>query len=252
MVSSCWFSWLITSPKRKRRPRSSSAARPGRPAPCRARSAVGPGVGRRQQRQLDAAGAGVHERVVEAVDSGRQHARAVRVAAAQQPQLFLLPDMGEVPHQRAHQRVVLAVQFGVVEIDEPQRALAGPRQFAGQRLACRHSPLAPVGDRRRRCRGRHAVGEVVGRAAALLDRTTSRCIAVGEFGGRVLGGGPHAPDWPPRAAAGRARPSRAARSHAVATGSTASAAMSAATGSSSSVTSVNTTAGQTASGTLSR
>ena len=59
----------------------------------------------------------------------------IRVAAAQQPQLFLLADMREVPHQRAHQRVVLAAQFGVVEIDQPQGSFARPVQIAGQRFA---------------------------------------------------------------------------------------------------------------------
>ena len=97
--------------------------------------AVRSGLGRRQQRQLDAAGAGVDERVVEAVDVGRQHARPVGVAVAQQPQLFLLTDVREVPHQRAHQRVVLAPQFGVVEIDEPQRAVPGLRQLTRKRFA---------------------------------------------------------------------------------------------------------------------
>ncbi len=61
------------------------------------RRAERPRIGRRQQRQVHAAGPGVLERVVEAFDVGRQHARPVRIIAAQQPQLFLPSDVGEVP-----------------------------------------------------------------------------------------------------------------------------------------------------------
>ena len=72
----------------------------------------GPGLDRRQQRQRRAVGPAVLERVVQRVHVRRQHPGPGRVAAAQQPQLFLLADVGEVPDQRAHQRVVLGQQVG--------------------------------------------------------------------------------------------------------------------------------------------
>ena len=93
-----------------------------------------------QQRQIDPAGARVDEGVVEAFDVRRQHAGAVGVAVAQQPQLFLLADVREVPHQRAHQRVVLTMQLGVVEVGEGQRPLPGPLEVAGEVLPGDHTP----------------------------------------------------------------------------------------------------------------
>src|SRR5579884_912924 len=85
----------------------------------------------------------MYERVVETLDIRAQHARAVEIAAAQQPQFLLLADVRQVPHQRAHQGVVLAAQFGIVEIDQPQGALACPRQVASQLFPYAHiSPCA--------------------------------------------------------------------------------------------------------------
>src|SRR5690242_17643982 len=101
------------------------------------------GLGGRQQWEVDAAGPRMDERVVEGIDVGGQHARTVGVTATQQPQLLLLADMREIPHQRTHQRVVLPVQFVVVEVDQGERAATGGGQVAGQRLAFGHpSPLA--------------------------------------------------------------------------------------------------------------
>ena len=98
-------------------------------------AAVRARVRRRQKRQVDPAGPGVLERVVEALHLRRQHARPVRVAVAQQPQLLLLTDVREVPHQRAHQRVVLAMQFGIIEVDEAQRAVPRRGELTRQRFA---------------------------------------------------------------------------------------------------------------------
>ena len=67
------------------------------------------------------------------------------IATTQQPQLFLLTDVREIPHQRAHQRVVLAPQFGVIEVDQPQRALSA---FVSSRANVSRAvtfPLVPVG-----------------------------------------------------------------------------------------------------------
>jgi hypothetical protein len=65
-----------------------------------------------QQRQGGALGAGVLEGVIERVDL-----RVHRVAAAhlpQQPQLFLIGDVREIPYQRRHQRGMLADKVGLV------------------------------------------------------------------------------------------------------------------------------------------
>ena len=99
------------------------------------RPAVAARLMRGQQRQVGAAGAGVHEGVVEAFHRAGQDSRPIRVAAAQQPQFFLLADMRQVPDQRAHQRVVLTTQFRVVEIDQPQRSSPRPVHVADQRFA---------------------------------------------------------------------------------------------------------------------
>ena len=97
--------------------------------------AVAAGLIRGQQRQVGTAGAGVHEGVVEVFHRAGQDARPIRVAAAQQPQLFLLADMRQVPDQRTHQRVVLAMQFRVVEVDQPQGSHPGPVHIADQCFA---------------------------------------------------------------------------------------------------------------------
>src|SRR4029078_1866322 len=52
-------------------------------------------------------------------------------------------DVGEVPHQRAHQRVVLAVQLSVVEVDETQCPVSCLGPLTRKRFAYRHySPCA--------------------------------------------------------------------------------------------------------------
>ena len=97
--------------------------------------AVGPRLGRGEQRQVHAAGARIQEGVVATFDVRIQHSRATGVVTAQQPELLLPTDVREVPGQRAHEGVVLAEQFGVVELDQSQGALAGLRQFAGEQFA---------------------------------------------------------------------------------------------------------------------
>src|ERR1700680_737769 len=82
----------------------------------------------------------MHEGVVETLDRRRQHSGPIRVTAAQQPQLFLLTNVRQIPDQRAHQRVVLAAQFVIVEIDQPQRARACPLQIAGKSFPGSHTP----------------------------------------------------------------------------------------------------------------
>jgi hypothetical protein len=68
---------------------------------------VGPRLNRRQQRRRRALGAGMLERAVKRVHLWREHPAPGRVAGPQQPQLLLLADVRQVPHERAHQRVVL-------------------------------------------------------------------------------------------------------------------------------------------------
>jgi hypothetical protein len=98
-------------------------------------AAISPRPVRGQQRQVGAAGPRVHESVVEVVDGAGQHPRLIRVAAAQQPQFFLLPDVGQVPNQGTHQRVVLAAEFGVVEIHQPQSPFPRSLQITDQCFA---------------------------------------------------------------------------------------------------------------------
>gem|GEM_PF-5220681 len=92
------------------------------------------GLDRGQQRQRRTGGAGVLERVVERIDARRQDPGAVAVARAQQPQLLLLADVREVPHQRAHQRIVLSEQVRLVQIRQHQRAVPGALQLADDLL----------------------------------------------------------------------------------------------------------------------
>ena len=125
--------------------RARRAAHREHPARPIARPAVRPRLVRRQQRQIDATGPGVHEGVVKVFDGAGQHPRPVRVTTAQQPQLFLLADVRQVPHQRAHQRVVLTAEFGVVEIDKPQSSFPRSAQIAGQCFGRSHvSPSASL------------------------------------------------------------------------------------------------------------
>ncbi len=85
------------------------------------------GLGGRQQRQRGTGGPGVLEGVVEAVDL-RAHGLAAG-DAAQQPQLFLVADVREVPDQGRHQRGVLGGEFAVVHaVGEECGALAGGEQ----------------------------------------------------------------------------------------------------------------------------
>ena len=81
------------------------------------RGAVGPGLGRVEQRQLGASGAGVGERVVEVVDVLTQTGARVlpRRRAAHQPEILHVRDVRHVPVQRRHQRGVLVRELGVVD-----------------------------------------------------------------------------------------------------------------------------------------
>src|SRR5205085_12238819 len=61
------------------------------------------------------------------------------VAVAQQPEIFLLADVREVPNEGAHQRAVLAGQLGLVELGEREGALTGGQQAARHGLTDRKS-----------------------------------------------------------------------------------------------------------------
>ncbi len=91
----------------------------------------GPRLVRTEQRQADPAGAWVLEGVVELFDLAREQALGRGVAPSQQPEVLLLADVREVPHQRAHQRAVLGGQLGLVEVGQPEgagaRGLEAPR-----------------------------------------------------------------------------------------------------------------------------
>ena len=91
------------------------------------------GLGGRQQRQRGPRGPRVLERVVERVDLGVHRLPAAHVA--QQPQLFLVGDVREVPDQRRHQRRVLADQVGVVDgLGEQPGPFPGREQVPGDQV----------------------------------------------------------------------------------------------------------------------
>ena len=128
--------------------------------------------------------------------------------AAQQPELLLLADVRQVPHQRAHQRVVLREQGRLVEVGE-QRG-ARPRQFqiARDHLTHGRPPRTRPAGRPRRC----------GRRAGRRD--TGRCRRVRPGRATAVASSParDRPRWPgsgapPGRAADRASPSRAASVH---------------------------------------
>ncbi len=97
---------------------------------------VGAGLPGRQQRQGGALGAGVLEGVVERVDLGVHRVAAADVA--QQPELLLVADVGEVPDQRRHQRGVLGGEVVVPDaVGERGGAGAGGQQLGGDGLAQR-------------------------------------------------------------------------------------------------------------------
>jgi hypothetical protein len=74
---------------------------------------IRPRLGGRQQRQGRALGSRVLERVIERVDL-RVH-RLPPANLPEQPQLLLIGDVGQVPHQRRHDRRVLADQVVVLQ-----------------------------------------------------------------------------------------------------------------------------------------
>ena len=81
----------------------------------------GSGRGRAQDRQRRTVTAWVLERVVDVVEErvGRGGAHDV----SEQPQLFVVADVGEVPHERRHQRGNLADEVGIVDRrEEPEGA----------------------------------------------------------------------------------------------------------------------------------
>ena len=95
--------------------------------------AVGPRLVGRQQRQCRALRAGMLERVVERVDFRVQGFAAADLA--QQPELFLVGDVREVPDQRRHQRRVLPDQVGLVHaVGEQRRPLPRAGQFPADQL----------------------------------------------------------------------------------------------------------------------
>ncbi|MGX1479254.1 UNVERIFIED_CONTAM: hypothetical protein RKD50_008062 [Streptomyces canus] len=97
-------------------------------------SRVAPGLRGRQQGQRGAFGARVLEGVVDAVDLGPY--RLLPGDGPQQPLLLLVADVGEVPHERRHERRVLGGQVGVLHTaGEEGRAVPGGDQ-------CGHGPLA--------------------------------------------------------------------------------------------------------------
>ncbi len=92
--------------------------------------------------------------------------------------------MGEVPHQRAHQRVVLAVQFGVVEVDQRQGALPARVSSAASAPVTSSSPPSPAGVRAVGipCVD-NPVGEVIARTCGRSPTSASRrAIGVGQLG----------------------------------------------------------------------
>ncbi len=85
---------------------------------------VAPGLRRPQQGQLRPLGARMPEGVVERVDLGAQG--FVPGHVAQQPELLLVPDVRQVPHQRGHQRGVLFGEVPVAHrVGEQRRTGAG-------------------------------------------------------------------------------------------------------------------------------
>jgi hypothetical protein len=82
--------------------------------------------------------AGVLERVVQLVDVAPHRVAAADVA--HQPELLLVADVGQIPHQRRHERRVLADQVVVVD-----RAGQQGRAFAGALQLRRHPGAQPFG-----------------------------------------------------------------------------------------------------------
>ena len=88
-----------------------------------------------QQRQAGPGVTRVLEGVVEVVDLGAHRLLAARLA--QQPELLVVADVGQVPHQGRHQPGVLGEQVGLVEHvgGEPAAASAHPLELVGDVLA---------------------------------------------------------------------------------------------------------------------
>ena len=87
-----------------------------------------------QQRQPRPVRPRVLERVVELVDVGAHRLAAADVA--DQPELLLVADVREVPHQRRHQHRVLADEVLVVDgVGEQDAAPPGPFEAAGDQRA---------------------------------------------------------------------------------------------------------------------
>ena len=94
-------------------------------------------LGRTEQRQCRPVPARVAERVVQVVDVLPYRFTATHVA--HQPQLLLVADVREVPHQRGHQRRMLADQVVVVDrVGQHGAAGTGALQFG------RHAGAQPV------------------------------------------------------------------------------------------------------------
>ena len=103
---------------------------------------------RGEQRQVDPGGARVLEGVVQLLDACREQPLRRRVASAEQPEVLLLADVREVPHQRTHQGAVLPGQLALVEVGQPQGARPGGLQPAGRGLGQLLRHLLPPPARR--------------------------------------------------------------------------------------------------------
>src|SRR3954463_10742688 len=215
-----------------------------------------PRLHRRQQRESVAARPRLAECVVERLDGGRQQARPAGVPVAQQPEVLLLTDVGEVPDQGTHQRIVLPRQLGLVVVGEQQGAVAGGGELPGQAVAqvAHRTPSGTSMVRSSAPAGPLRAASASSASPGQPPRST-RAASASTSGRRTAGTTPTAASRQPRAAARRpasARPLRAARSQAPATGALAAAARSAATGSSSRLAVTAARAGHHGSGAASR
>ena len=95
---------------------------------------------RGQETQIRAGGARMQEGVVELVDLGREQTLPPTVAATQEPEVFLLTDVRQIPDERAHQGRHLRGQLGVVEIGQRERARARMLQTSREILTHRLPP----------------------------------------------------------------------------------------------------------------
>ena len=103
------------------------------------------GLGRLEQRQRRPGRARVLEGVVDVVELGPHRLDAGRLA--QQPQLLVVADVREVPHQRRHQPRVLGEQLALVEDagGQADAAVAAALELVGDVLLERRARTASAG-----------------------------------------------------------------------------------------------------------